>query len=114
MARLTSNRSGCSPESPEPPQPASAATPTISPAPAAASRTPLRRLLALPLDAGFGLDRGVGRLLMAAGTIPDHVGLGDALLARLRLDLGPGQLRLGKIVPASQVECLQCPFQRRP
>ena len=31
---------------------------------------------------------------MAAGTIPDHVGLRDALLARLRLHLGPDHLKL--------------------
>ena len=53
------------------------------------------------------------RALPFAGEVPDHVGHGDALAAGGRFDLLPGQLGLGEIVPAGEVERLDRPFQRR-
>ena len=60
-----------------------------------------RRLLQLRLTSGL------------TGEVPDHVGRRDALLARLQLDLFPGKLGLGELVPAGQVEGLDRAFERR-
>src|SRR4051812_26731422 len=54
-------------------------------------------LLALALDPRLRGDRRHCRLVMATGTIPDHIRLRDALLGGLRLDLGPGELGLGQV-----------------
>src|SRR5262249_2330038 len=94
-------------EDPDPPQPARAI-------PASAKRTALSGLLALAPGARLGRDRRHRGLVMAGGTIPDHVGLRHALLAGLRLHLGPGKLGLGEIVPTGQVERFKCALQSRP
>src|SRR5262249_55883957 len=47
-----------------------------------------------------------------AAQVPDHVGFGNPLAAGDRLDLLPGQLRLGKLVPAGEIEGLDGAFQR--
>ncbi len=54
-----------------------------------------------------------GLVAALTGEVPDHVCGRDALLAGLGLDLFPGKLRLGKLVPAGQVECLDRAFERR-
>src|SRR4051794_30802461 len=74
----------------------------------------LRRLLALALDALLRRDPRNGGFVMAAGTIPDHVGLRNPLLARLGLQLGPGKLGLGEVVPAGQVQSLERALECRP
>src|SRR3954451_24511339 len=104
IARAPSKRLGRS-ELLDPPQPARA-----TPASARAARLS-GGLLALALDARLRCDRRNGRLVMAAGTIPDHIGLRDALLARLRLDLAPGELGLGEVIPTGQVEGFQRALQ---
>src|SRR3954468_13658129 len=107
MARAPSKRLDWS-ELLDPPQPARTT-------PASASTARLSGgLLALALDARLRCDRRDGRLVMAAGTIPDHVSLRDALLARLRLHLAPGKLGLGEVIPAGQVEGFECALQCRP
>ena len=56
---------------------------------------------------GDGRTFAVGlRRLALPGHVPDHVGLGDLLLAGDDLDLVPRQFGLGKVVPARQVEGL--------
>ena len=57
---------------------------------------------------------GTGGLLMAPATIPDHVRLGYALLHRRGGHLAPRQLRLGKVVPPSEVERLKRALESRP
>src|SRR4051812_36084216 len=77
--------------SPLPPHPATAISAAATRT-AEASDVGLGRLLALALDAGLGRDRRHRGLVMATGTIPDHVRFGDSLLRGLGLDLGPGKL----------------------
>src|SRR4029453_3149152 len=116
IARPGSKRSGWS-SAPPPPSPQAPSASEASSSAATPARRPagaLRRLLALAFEAGLDGDWRDRGLFMAAGTIPDHVRLGDALLHRLRLDLAPGKLGLGEGVPAGQVERLQGSFERRP
>src|SRR3954452_13252872 len=111
IARAPSKRFGWSALL-DPPQPARA-TPASASASASAARLS-GGLLALALDARLRCDRRDGRLVMAAGTIPDHVSLRDALLARLGLHLAPWKLGLGEVIPAGQVEGFECALQCRP
>src|SRR4051812_9414408 len=109
-----SNRCAGEPESPPPPHPA---TPTRASPTRAAPRSALalgRGLLALALDARLRCDRRHRGLVMATGTIPDHICLGDPLLGGLRLDLGPRELRFGEVVPSGEIESLQRALQCRP
>ena len=57
------------------------------------------------------LRRAVSAAL--AGDVPDHVRLADALAAGGLLDLLPGKLGLGQIVPAGQLERLERAFESR-
>src|SRR5215207_3620143 len=111
IARSTPKRSGVSESSPPPPQPATAAATSSAAIPRDAA---LSGLLAPTLDAGRRRDRWDGRLVMTAGTIPDHIGLRNSLLARLRLHLAPGELGFGEVIPAGQIERLESALQRRP
>src|SRR5262249_23244605 len=100
----------------EPPHAARARVASSSSAASAALRryAGLRGLLALALDARLRGDARHRGLLMAAGTIPDHIRLRHALLACLRLHLAPGKLGLGEIIPAGQVQRLERALQCRP
>ena len=51
---------------------------------------------------------------MATGTIPDHVRFGYTLLACLRFHLAPGKLGFGEVIPAGEVERLECALESRP
>src|SRR5262245_27956798 len=108
-----SKRSGDEVEPSLPPQEATASSASAS-IPAPTKGRVLRRLLALALDSRLRGDRRHGRLLMATGTIPDHICLRDPLLDRLGLDLGPGELRLREVIPAREIQRFECALEGRP
>ncbi len=77
------------------------------------NRKHLERIKALPPAGISESPRRLRGLLALAREVPDHVGLGYALAPRRLDDVLPGELGVGKVVPARQLHRLERAAQRR-